>query len=941
MFSSLPLVSRWLLGALIILVAGYQTARASDPVTEVVKPTVSPNDTRNYRALTLDNGLEVLLVSDPQADKAAAAMNVDVGSANDPDATPGLAHFLEHMLFLGTDRYPKADAYQNFISAHGGDHNAFTASRNTNYFFDIEPRALPEALDRFSRFFIAPRFNPEYVDRERNAVHSEYQARLRDDSRRLQEAINQALNPEHPMTRFSVGSLETLQGDDTASLRDRLVDFYKAHYGANVMHLAVIGPQPLDKLETLVRDRFAEIPDRNLSRPEIDTPLVTDDELPARLQVKSLSQDKQVRFLFPIPDPQGDYRTKPADYLANLLGHEGEGSLLAALRHKGWADGLSAGTMNGDGQHALFAVSVSLTPEGAQHIDRIQASLFDQIARIRKDGLQQWRYAEQARLNQQAFRFQQPGEPIDQASQLAMNLADYPLKDVQYAPYRMDGFDAARIRDYLANMTPAHLLRVYSGPDIDGDTTSPYFDTPYTLTRLSTWPDAAPLDDLGLPPHNPFIARDLEVLDVSGDEPQAIVEAPSVELWHLANDRFGTPRVEWRFSLQNPDASDSASNAALTRLLAGWVTDSLNERFYPARLAGQSFDAYAHARGITLTFSGWRDRQIRLMNSVVERLKEGDISKASFARVKYRLSQQWQNAPQAPLHQQMYRTLSESLMRPQWTTSSMLEALNTLSVDDLRDYRDAFLGDLYLQAMAVGNLDADLARREGLQVANALKPRLQASDIPTLSPLAIPETPPTLHPRSTRNDAAVLRYLQGPDRSLDSQAHLAVLGKMLESPFYNQLRTQEQLGYIVTAGYSPVLDAPGLAMLVQSPDTPRKRIAARMDAFLEDFDTRIKALDDSDLAPYRDAVSSQLRERANSLGELTNRHWQTLAYAEPNFSRREKLADRVEAVDASTIRQAWRALRHTRPLTVSYDAHTQPSNVMALTRDFQPLPAHD
>ncbi|MCI0510839.1 secreted Zn-dependent insulinase-like peptidase [Chromohalobacter marismortui] len=941
MFSSPPLVCRWLLGMCALCIAVSQTAHASDPVAKVVAPITSPNDMRHYRALTLDNGLEVLLVSDPQADKAAAAMNVAVGSMSNPDDVPGLAHFLEHMLFLGTDRYPQADAYQNFISAHGGDHNAFTASRDTNYFFDIEPQALPEALNRFSRFFISPRFNPEYVDRERNAVNSEYQARLRDDSRRLQEAINQALNPEHPMTRFSVGSLETLQGDDSASLRDRLVDFYKAHYGANVMHLTVIGPQSLDKLEALVRKRFAAIPDRHLSRPEIDTPLVTDEQLPARLRVKSLSQDKQVRFLFPIPDPQNDYRTKPADYLANLLGHEGEGSLLAALRHKGWADGLSAGTMNGDGRHALFAVSVSLTPEGAKHIARIQASLFEQIERIRQQGLEAWRYAEQARLNQQAFRFQQPGDPIDQASQLAMNLAYYPLKDVQYAPYRMDGFDATRIRDYLDKMTPAHLLRVYSGPNVNGDTTSPYFDAPYTLTHVSAWPEARALDGLGLPPRNPFIAEDLEVRSLSGESPSAIVEAPSVELWHLANDRFGTPRVEWRFSLQNPDAADSARNAALTRLLAGWITDSLNERFYPARLAGQSFDAYAHPRGITLTFSGWRDRQIRLMNSVAERLKAGKISQASFARVKYRLSQQWQNAPQAPLHQQMYRTLSESLLRPQWTTSSMLEALNTLSVDDLRRYRDAFLGRLYLQAMAVGNLDADLARREGLQVANTLAPTLQASDIPHLSPLAIPDTPPTLHPRSTRNDAAVLRYLQGADRSLGSQARLAVLGKMLEAPFYNQLRTQEQLGYIVMAGYSPVLDAPGLAMLVQSPDTPRQQIAARMDAFLDDFDARIQALDASDLVPYRDAVSSHLRERANSLGELTHRYWQALAYAEPNFSRREQLAARVESVEASTIRQAWRALRHTRPLTVSYDAHTQPSDVMALTRDFRPLPAHD
>ncbi|PWW33626.1 insulinase family protein [Chromohalobacter israelensis] len=938
MLSSRSRAGRWLLGMCLFLLAVSQTAYASDPVAKVVDPIASPNDARDYRALTLDNGLEILLVSDPEADEAAAAMNVDVGSSDDPDATPGLAHFLEHMLFLGTDRYPEADAYQNFISAHGGDHNAFTASRDTNYYFDIEPTALPEALDRFSRFFVAPRFNPEYVERERNAVHSEYQARLRDDGRRINEATDRALNPEHPATRFAVGSLETLQGGER-SLREKLIDFYESHYGANVMHLTVIGPQSLDTLESMVRDRFAEIPDRGLTRTAIEPPLVTDAELPARLAVKSLSRDREVRFLFPIPDPQQDYRTKPAEYLANLLGHEGEGSLLAALRREGWADGLSAGTTNGDGRHALFAVSISLTPEGAKHLSRIQASLFDQIERIREQGLQAWRYDEQARLNEQAFRFQQRGEPIEQASQLAMRLAHVPLEDVQYAPYRMDGFDAARIRDYLADMTPAHLLRVYSGPDVEGETTSPYFDAPYTLTRVETWPEASALDGLELPSRNPFIAEDLEVHALSGDRPQAIVDAPSVELWHLANDRFGTPRVEWRFSLQSPDTSASARNAALTRLLAGWITDSLNARFYPARLAGQSFDAYAHARGITLTFSGWRDRQSRLMNDVVERLKRGDINEASFSRVKYRLSQQWRNAAQAPLHQQMYRSLGEALLRPQWSTSAMLDALSSLDVEDLRDYRATFLGDLYVQAMAVGNLSDELARREGLQIANALAPRLHAEDIPPLAPLAIPETPPTLHPRSTRNDAAVLRYLQGPDRSLESQARLAVIGKLIEAPFYTRLRTEEQLGYIVTAGYSPILDAPGLAMLVQSPDTGKQRIAQRMEAFLEDFDARMASLDDSSLAPYRAAVSSRLRERDNSLGELTDRLWQTLAFAEPDFARRDKLADTVDALDAEAVRQAWQRLRRSQPLTVNYDAQTTASDIPSLVDTFRPLPA--
>ncbi|MEI7951043.1 MAG: insulinase family protein, partial [Gammaproteobacteria bacterium] len=171
----------------------------------------SPNDKRDYRALVLDNGMKVLLVSDASADRAAASVNVAAGSNSDPAAFRGLAHFLEHMLFLGTAKYPQSEEYQGFITSHGGSQNAFTAYENTNFYFEIDADYLEPALDRFSQFFIAPTFTAEYVNRERNAVNSEYQSGLQDDGRRSQAVMRAVLNPRHPMAGFSVGSLETLQ----------------------------------------------------------------------------------------------------------------------------------------------------------------------------------------------------------------------------------------------------------------------------------------------------------------------------------------------------------------------------------------------------------------------------------------------------------------------------------------------------------------------------------------------------------------------------------------------------------------------------------------------------------------------------------------------------------------------------------------------------------
>ncbi|KAJ1627491.1 Metalloenzyme, LuxS/M16 peptidase-like protein, partial [Pavlovales sp. CCMP2436] len=100
-----------------------RSAAQSDE-SPIIKPEA---DARSYLFLTLPNRLRVMLVSDLEADKAAACMDVHVGSVSDPEKLPGLAHFLEHMLFLGTEKFPKEGEYHEFLSAHGGAHNAYTA----------------------------------------------------------------------------------------------------------------------------------------------------------------------------------------------------------------------------------------------------------------------------------------------------------------------------------------------------------------------------------------------------------------------------------------------------------------------------------------------------------------------------------------------------------------------------------------------------------------------------------------------------------------------------------------------------------------------------------------------------------------------------------------------------------------------------------------------
>jgi nardilysin len=143
--------------------------------------------------------------SSPSTKKAAAAMCVRMGSFSDPPNAQGLAHFLEHMLFMGSSEFPDENEYASYLSKHGGSSNAFTEWEYTCYYFDINREFLVGALQRFSQFFISPLVKEDALEREVLAVDSEFNQVLQNDSCRLSQLQCHTSSPNHPVNKFSWG----------------------------------------------------------------------------------------------------------------------------------------------------------------------------------------------------------------------------------------------------------------------------------------------------------------------------------------------------------------------------------------------------------------------------------------------------------------------------------------------------------------------------------------------------------------------------------------------------------------------------------------------------------------------------------------------------------------------------------------------------------------
>ncbi len=129
--------------------------------------------------------MQCLLISDPEADKSAASLDVKVGCSLDPRPLYGTAHFLEHMLFMGTEKYPSENEYSEYITNNGGYNNAYTSLTNTNYQFECSNEGFAGALDRFAQFFIKPLLKEDSTDREMKAVDSEFNQSLQSDAWRF------------------------------------------------------------------------------------------------------------------------------------------------------------------------------------------------------------------------------------------------------------------------------------------------------------------------------------------------------------------------------------------------------------------------------------------------------------------------------------------------------------------------------------------------------------------------------------------------------------------------------------------------------------------------------------------------------------------------------------------------------------------------------------
>ncbi|QXQ18352.1 pyrroloquinoline quinone biosynthesis protein PqqF [Pseudomonas tolaasii] len=318
--------------------------------------------------LTLANGLRVSLRHAPRLKRCAAVLRVQAGSHDVPLAWPGLAHFLEHLLFLGTERFPTGEGLMAYVQRHGGQVNASTRERATDYFFELPVASFTGGLERLGDMLAHPRLAIDDQLREREVLHAEFVAWSQDAAAQQQVALLEGLAADHPLRGFHAGNRDSLPVE-RETFQQALREFHTHFYQSGQMTLSLAGPHSLAELEALAQS-FSEQLTSGPLHPQTFPPAL----MPDPMRSYQHTADEHLHHVIACNAPR-----EALDFLCTWLNASAPGGLLAELKAQGLATALQASVLYHFAGQAVLDVDFTLGTQD-DTATRIEALLHDWLS---------------------------------------------------------------------------------------------------------------------------------------------------------------------------------------------------------------------------------------------------------------------------------------------------------------------------------------------------------------------------------------------------------------------------------------------------------------------------------------------------------------------------------------------------------------------------------
>lgn len=611
---------------------------------------------------------------------------------------------------------------------------------------------------------------------------------------------------------------------------------------------------------------------------------------------------KVLRVEFRIDNNSAKFRSKTDELITYLIGNRSPGTLSDWLQKQGLVEGISA---NSDpivnGNSGVLAISASLTDKGLANRDQVVAAIFSYLNLLREKGIDKQYFDELANVLDIDFRYPSITRDMDYVEWLADTMIRVPVEHTLDAVNIADRYDAKAVKERLAMMTPQNARIWYISPKEPHNKTAYFVDAPYQVDKISAqtfadWQKKAANIALSLPELNPYIPDDFSLIksEKKYDHPELIVDESNLRVVYAPSRYFASePKADVSLILRNPKAMDSARNQvmfALNDYLAGLALDQLSNQ---ASVGGISFSTNAN-NGLMVNANGYTQRLPQLFQALLEGYFSYTATEDQLEQAKSWYNQMMDSAEKGKAFEQAIMPAQMLSQVPYFSRDERRKILPSITLKEVLAYRDALKSGARPEFMVIGNM----TEAQATTLARHVQKQLGAdgSEWCRNKDVVVDKKQSVIFEKagnSTDSALAAIFVPTGYDE-YTSSAYSSLLGQIVQPWFYNQLRTEEQLGYAVFAFPMSVGRQWGMGFLLQSNDKQPSFLWERYKAFFPTAEAKLRTMKPEEFAQIQQAVITQMLQAPQTLGEEASKLSKDFDRGNMRFDSRDKIVAQIK-----------------------------------------------
>ncbi|MBL4940851.1 MAG: insulinase family protein [Colwellia sp.] len=883
-------------------------ASKNEPTTEIIK---SPNDSRHYQTFTLANGLEVLLASDESLSETAVSLTVGVGQYQDPTSQPGLAHYVEHMIFMGSKKHPEPGAMMKYIKANNGYVNAMTEAEQTTYLFKVATEQFTPAIALFTDAIKAPLFTQELSKKELNAIDSEWQRARQTDGFTINRVNALTSNNNHPKIKFGAGNLTSLSDKKGSILQEELIHFYQQYYSANIMKLALVGNQSLADLKKIAQHYFADIPNHNIERPNTQLAAFEQADLQKNIYLKTQVATDTLMLQFPLTSNLTTWHSKPNKYVEYLLSSQEQGTLASLLLKKGLIEAMQPMFMpNSYGQDGTAIIMFVLTDQGIKQKHNIITAFNDYIALISEQGINQ-QYADELAnmLKNQFDNFQNPSA-IQLAGMFSRKMLTIDTRDILQFDTHFTGLNKLAIDHVVKQLSPKKMRIWHISDAQETDSDLVYANGSYRIEDIKQ-SDTLALTHSTLKVNLPAPAEielaepEMQLTDNIA-RPEKIFTADGIQAWLMNSQHFSRSEGMISISLESKVFQKDAKHHAMTNTFIIALSKELQRIATRAQQRHQVYISASQNKwgNLAINFAGKSVKQEKYIKQLVDKIQSIELSQKKLNGALKLYRESLANIEKAPLRQQAEVEFGIMMKSSpmQWSIEEIISASNKITLADFKAFQQALLTTSYVDVFAFGKYNSATITKIAKNVRNTLGETTQTTKPHYKKSYQVVAGTMVNNKIDISLDNVFLKdtYIY-PKESEEVEAQLMVLNKLFESSLFKALRTEKQMAYEVGSHVDEVHKRPTFSLFIQSNNTDLSTLKQSFDQFISGFYLGLTSVDEAVFEQVKASIISKLQQKPENVYVEASVYFADWLELNNKFDSKSKAIQLISATNKDNI----------------------------------------